>query len=164
LHPAASAALGAAGLAGFRALLPRLLMLKFRRDVRALNAGDYGPLLASYADDAVIVFHAGEHRWSGEHRGKAAIERFLRDFTGARLQGEIRELWTVGPPWRLTVIARFDDRSTSPAGDELYRNRLALVVRTRWGKVVHHEDFFADTGRIETLETRLTELGIHRTA
>lgn len=33
-------------------------------------------------------------------------------------------------------------------------------MHTRWGKVVHQEDFYEDTGRILALESRLRELGI----
>jgi hypothetical protein len=78
-----------AALAG-RSLLRAALLTKLRRDVRKLNAGDYGPLLAGYADDAVLRFNEGDHRWSGEHRGKPAIERFLRDFTGAGCRARSR--------------------------------------------------------------------------
>jgi hypothetical protein len=45
-----------------RALIPRLLLLKFARDVRRLNAGDYSGLLAAYADDFVLHFNEGDHR------------------------------------------------------------------------------------------------------
>lgn len=143
-----------------RAALPHVLLVKLRRDLDALNAGDHRPLLANYADDAVLRFNEGAHRWSGEHRGKPAIERFLRDFAAAGLQGEIRQLFVAGPPWRLTMIARFDDHATDPDGQQLYRNRAVLLVRTRWGRIVHHEDFYEDTERIQTLETRLRSLGI----
>jgi ketosteroid isomerase-like protein len=146
-------------LAG-RVMLERVLLSKLRRDVRALNAGDYRPLLSGYAEDAVLRFNDGDHRWSGEHRGKAAIERFLHDFVGAGVQGELRELYLAGPPWRLRLVARFDDMATGADGEEIYRNRTVLVVRTRWGRIVHHEDYFEDTGRIAVLEARLRELGI----
>ncbi len=149
-----------AALAG-RAILSRALLVKFRRDVRAINAGDHQPILSVYAEDAVLRFNEGDHRWSGEHRGKAAIDRFLRDFTRAGLQGEIRELFVAGPPWRLTLIARYDDWARAPDGEEIYRNRTVLLIRTRWGKIVHHEDFYEDTERIDALEARLRELGIH---
>ena len=151
---------GAGAAIAARALLPRLLLLKLRRDVRRLNAGDYAPLLAGYADDAVLHFNDGEHRWSGEHRGKAAIDRFLREFTGAGLQGEIRALWIAGPPWALTMVARFDDWASGPDGEQIYANRTVLVVRTRWGKIVDHEDFYQDSGRILEFERKLRELGI----
>jgi ketosteroid isomerase-like protein len=155
-----SAMLGAGAVIAGRALLPRALLLKFRRDLRRLNAGDYGPLLANYADDAVLRFNEGPHRWSGEHRGKPAIERFLRHFTGAGLRGELRALWIAGPPWAMTMVVRFDDRALDPGGAELYANRVVMVLRTRWGKVVEHDDFYEDTGRILVLEQRLQERGV----
>jgi ketosteroid isomerase-like protein len=153
-------AAGAAAAVLARALLPRVLLVKLRRDVRALNAGDHRPLLSGYAEDAVLVFNDGDHRWAGEHRGKAEIDRFLRDFVAAGLGGEIVELFVAGPPWRLTLIARFDDRATGPGGEELYRNRTVLVARTRWGRIVHQADFYEDTERIVALDARLRELGI----
>jgi ketosteroid isomerase-like protein len=155
-----SVMLGAGAAIAGRALLPRVLVLKFRRDVRRLNAGDYRPLLANYAEDAVLRFNQGSHRWSGEHHGKPAIERFLRDFTGAGVQGELRALWIAGPPWAMTLLVRFDDRALGPAGEELYANRVAMVLRTRWGKVVEHDDFFEDTGRILAFEEKLRGLGV----
>ena len=151
---------GAGAAIAVRALLPRVVLLKLRSDVRRLNAGDYTQLLAGYGDDAVLHFNDGPHRWSGDYRGKPAIERFLREFTAAGLQGEIRELWVAGPPWALTLIARFDDRATGPDGEELYANRVTIVARTRWGKIVEHEDFYEDTGRIVAFDEKLRQLGI----
>jgi ketosteroid isomerase-like protein len=148
-----------AAIAG-RALLTRLVLIKLRRDVARLNAGDYRALLAGYADDAVLHFNEGPHRWSGEHRGKPAIERFLRDFTGAGLTGEVGEVWLGGPPWALTLVARFDDQATGPRGEELYANQVVIVARTRWGKIVEHEDFYLDTARIAAFEEKLRALGV----
>jgi ketosteroid isomerase-like protein len=155
----ASASAGAALWA--RALMSPVLLLKLRADVRALNAGDIEPVLASYAPDAVLRFNGGEHRWAGEHRGKAAIALFLRNFVAAGLQGEIRELFVARAPWRMTVIARFDDHARDPGGQEIYRNRTILLARTRWGRIVFQEDFYEDTQRTLALETRLSELGVH---
>lgn len=155
---------GLAAALGAQALLRRALLAKFRGDLERLNGGDYGPLLAGYADDAVIRFNEGGHRWAGEHRGRTAIARFLEDFTGAGLQGEIKDLWIGGPPWALTLVARFDDRAESPDGEQIYANRTVLVLRTRWGKIVEHEDFYEDTGRIDAFDVRLRELGIEPVA
>jgi ketosteroid isomerase-like protein len=143
-----------------RTLLARLVLVKLRRDVRALSAGDYRPILSSFARHAVLCFNDGEHRWAGEHRGRAAIERFLQDFVAAGIEGEITELFFAGPPWRMTLLVRYDDRAHDPAGTEIYRNRTVLLVRTRWGRVVRQEDFFEDTARIAGLERRLIELGV----
>ncbi len=153
-------AIGAGAAVVARALLTRLLLVKLRSDVRALNAGDHEPLLSRYAPEAVLRFNDGNHRWAGEHRGKPAIDRFLRNFVAAGIQGEISELFVAGPLWRLTLIVRFDDAATGPDGTELYRNRTVLLVRTRWGRIVAHDDFYEDTGRISVLEARLRALGV----
>ena len=152
--------IGAGGAIAGRALVSRLMLLKLRRDVRRLNDGDYRPLLAGFADDAVLRFPEGPHRWSGEHRGKPAIERFLKNFTAAGIRGQLRTIWTAGPPWALTLAARFDDGATGPDGEELYANRVAMVVRTRWGKIVEQDDFFLDTTRITAFEEKLRALGV----
>ncbi len=155
-----SALIGAGAAIAGRALLSAAILLKLRRDVERLNGGDYRPLLSGYADDAVLHFNQGPHRWSGEHRGKAAIERFLKNFTNAGIRGEISQIWLSGPPWALTLAVRFDDRATGPGGEELYANQVAMVVRSRWGKIVEHEDYYADTERIAAFEEKLQALGI----
>jgi ketosteroid isomerase-like protein len=155
-----TASAGAAAAIAARAALSRGLLLKLRRDIARLNAGDYGPLLAAFADDALLVFNDGDHRWAGEHRGKAAIERFLQDFTRAGIRGELKDVQLGGPPWAMTLTARFDDGAVGPDGEELYRNRVAIVARTRWGKIVRQDDFFEDTDRIGRFDRRLTELGV----
>jgi ketosteroid isomerase-like protein len=155
--------LAGAGLAvAGRAALERGLLAKFRRDVGALNRGDHGPLLAAYADDAVLRFHRGDHRWAGDWHGREGIDRFLRSLTAAGIQGEIRQLLTGGPPWATTFVVRFDDHADAPDGTRIYANRTVLVLRTRWGRVVEHEDFYADTDGIAQFDRRLTELGIGR--
>lgn len=152
--------LGAAAAFGARAALHRALLWRFGRDVERLNAGDYRPLLANYAPDAVLRFNDGPHRWAGEHRGRDAIEAFLREFVGAGLHGELRGLWMGGPPWAMTLAVRFDDEAHAPDGERLYANRVAMVLRTRWGKVVEHEDFYEDTSRILEFERALEERGM----
>ncbi len=160
-HLAAATAGGAGSALLTRWLVVRLILLKLRRDVRALNAGNYRPLLAGYAQDAVLRFNDGGHRWAGEHRGKPAIERFLRDFVGAGLQGEVVDLMLAGPLWRLRLLVRFDDFALAPGGTEqIYSNRTALIAHTRWGRIVRQEDFYEDTERIAALDARLSELGI----
>lgn len=153
-------AAGALGGIAARRLFTVALLFKLRRDVRSLNAGDYRPLLAGFAEDAVLHFNEGTHRWAGEHRGKPAIERFLQDFVAAGIEGEIVELFFAGPPWRMTLLVRFDDEAHAPGGEQIYRNRTFLLARTRWGKIVSQHDFYEDTERIGALEQRLTELGV----
>ena len=151
---------GAALALGARALLPRLLVLKFRPDVAKLNAGDYKPLLDAYADDMVLHFHEGPHRWSGEWVGKAAMDRFLQNFTASGIQGELKAITTSGPLWALTMWVRFDDYADAPDGTRIYENRTVLVLRTRWGKVVEQHDYYADTAGIVAFDRKLEELGV----
>jgi ketosteroid isomerase-like protein len=148
-----------AAIAG-RALIPKLLFLKFDRDVKRLNEGDYSGLLAAYSEDFVLHFNEGEHRWSGDWIGKAGMERFLQNFTAAGIHGQIRQIALSGPPWAPTLWARFDDHADAPDGTRIYENRDVLVLRTRWGKIIEQDDFYADTARITTLDRKLTELGI----
>jgi ketosteroid isomerase-like protein len=121
-----------------------------RRNVAALTAGDPGPLLAGYADDAVLVF-PGQSSWGGEHRGKPAIEAFLRRFLDNRLVGQAHDIVVNGPPWRTTVCVLFTVGATDPDGAVVYDNRAVLFARARWGKIYYHEDF-EDTHKIEAFD------------
>lgn len=76
------------------------------------------------------------------------------------MQGEIKQIAVSGAPWALTMLIRFDDHADGPDGTRLYANRTVLVLRTKWGKVVDHEDFYVDTQRILELDRKLTELGV----
>ena len=156
-----SSVLGGAALAlGARALLPRALTMKFSADVAKLNEGDYRPLLDAYADDFVLHFNEGPHRWSGEWVGKAGMDRFLQNFVAAGIQGKIVGVATSGPLWALTMWARFDDWIDGPDGGRIYENSTVLVLRTRWGKVVEQRDFYVDTERIMNAERHLQDLGV----
>jgi ketosteroid isomerase-like protein len=149
---------GAALAITARALLPHLLRVKFVRDVRQLNAGNHSTLLAAYADDA--VYASTRATTAGRGTGSAAGDRPLpENFTAAKVQGEIKQIAVAGPPWALTMLVRFDDHVDGPNGTRLYENRTVLVLRTKWGKIVDHEDFYVDTAAIES-STTLTELGV----
>lgn len=124
-----------------------------RRNLAALARGDAGPLLAGYAPDAVLVF-PGVSSWSGEHRGKPAIEAFLHRFLEAGISGEPHDILVKGPPWRMTVAMAFTDRALGAAGEVVYENRVMILSRVAWGKVVYHEDFL-DTQRVEALDRHL---------
>lgn len=142
------------------ALFPRLLLLKFRPDVAKLNAGDYSALLGVYADDFVLHFPDGPHRFAGDWVGRAAMDRFLQNFTAAGIQGEIKSVATSGPLWALTMWVRFDDHADAPDGTRIYANQGVLVLRTRWGKVVEQHDYLADGAAVLALDSALEELGV----
>ncbi len=143
-----------------RAALPRLLVLRFSGPVARLNAGDHSALLENYAEDFVLHFNEGPHRWSGNWVGKAQMDRFLRNFTGAGLQGEIVSVATSGPLWALTLWVRFDDHADAPDGTRAYENETVLVLRCRWLKVVEQQDFYFDTDRLVELDRKLAERGV----
>ncbi len=124
-----------------------------RRNVEALRRGDPGPLLAGYADDAVLVF-PGDSSWSGEHRGKRAIEAFLHRFLEVGIVGEVHDILVNGPPWRTTVCVLFSDRAVDRTGATVYENRAVLFGRIVWGRIVYHEDF-EDTQKVEAFDRYL---------
>ena len=124
-----------------------------RRSVRRVNAGDIGPQLASYADDAVLVF-PGETSWSGEYRGKSEIERFLRRFVDAGLQLEPQEILVGGAPWNMSICVRFTDSARDATGAAVYENRGVIFVRARWGKIFRQE-LFEDTQAVAKFDEYL---------
>ena len=124
-----------------------------RRNIKALSRGETGALLASYAEDAVLVF-PGTSSWGGEHRGKPAIGAFLRRFVEVGLVGEVHEILVNGPPWRTTICVLFSDRASGPTGETVYENRAVLFGRVVWGKIVYQEDF-EDTHKVEAFDRYL---------
>jgi ketosteroid isomerase-like protein len=130
-----------------------------RRNVRALATGDPGPLLASYANDAVLVF-PGRSTWSGEYRGKPAIESFLRRYLDDGIVGQAHYILVNGPPWRTTLGVLFTAEAKTPTGEVVYQNRAMLFARARWGKIVYQEDF-EDTHRIDDFDRYLTRQAQH---
>jgi ketosteroid isomerase-like protein len=152
--------LGAALALAARAALPRILLLRFAPSVKQLNAGDHAALLDAYADDFVLHFHDGPHRWRGDWVGKAGMDAFLQNFTAAGIQGKIVGMATSGPLWALTMWVRFDDHADAPDGTRLYENSTVLVLRTGWGKVVEQHDFYVDTQEIVDFDRKLAERGV----
>ena len=147
-----------AGLAA-RSVLNRALLSMLGRDVDRLNAGDPSGLSSRFADDSVLHFHDGPHRFAGPNgglfRGRDEIAGFLGLFVRAGVRGEVKEFWTAGPPWRLTVIVRFDDHADGPSGQRRYENRTVLVLRFRGLQIIDQQDFFVDTQRIADFDAVL---------
>src|SRR5262249_59005557 len=124
-------------------------------EVAKLDGGDYSALPDACADDFVLHFNEGPHRWSGDWIGKAGMDRFLQNFTAAGIEGEIGQIATSGPLWALTMWVRFDDHADGPDGTRIYENHTVLVLRTRWGKVVERHAYYAATAASLDLETHL---------
>ena len=146
-----------------RIALVRLLLVKLRRDVAALNAGNHRPLLAGYAKNAVLEFNDTIPRWAGNrgrHEGRDAIDTFLADFVRYGIQGEILQAWVGGWLWSMTILVRFDDHADDESGNRVYENCTVLLCRTRWGKIVHQEDYYYDTVRMRAFDENLTSRGM----
>jgi ketosteroid isomerase-like protein len=137
-----------------------------RRNIAALNTGDYGPVLRMFAPDATLAF-PGDNTWSrqfGEpqtgtepsptHRGRDQIEAFLVRYTDHHIQMEVEDIVVSGPPWAMRAAARVHDWIVDERGERIYGNRAMLYVRTRWGKIVEQEDY-EDCTEVLRLEERL---------
>jgi ketosteroid isomerase-like protein len=124
-----------------------------RRNVAALERGDIGPLLAGYADDAILVF-PGPSSWGGAYRGKEAIAAFLQRFVRDGITGRADDILVNGPPWRMRIAVLFTAVARDDQGTLIYDNRAVLFARARWGKIVHQEDF-EDTHKSEAFERYL---------
>ena len=135
-----------------------------RRSIRALNAGDYGPTLAVFAEDATLTF-PGDNSWSRQfrapepgraayptHRGRAEIEAFLRRYVYHGIQMEVDDILVNGPPWNTRVAVRVRDWIPTDEGDA-YANRAVLMARLSWGKIREQEDY-EDSERVAAFDRR----------
>jgi ketosteroid isomerase-like protein len=145
----------AAALAGAaaRPLYASAVRAVLRRNVAALMAGDPGPLVTMYADDAELTF-PGDHSWGRVYRGPEEIEGFLRRFLDSGLRGEVCDIFVAGPPWATRIAIRFDDWAHDASGTKVYENRAVIVLRTRWGKVVE-EHVYEDTQKAAAFDELL---------
>jgi len=117
-----------------------IVAMLIRRGVRRINAGDIGPMLGSFAEDATLVF-PGEHSWGGEYKGKGEIEKFLRRFVEVGIQLEPHEIVVQGWPWKTTVMLRFTNEARDANGTIVYANGGAIFARAAWGKIKYQEDY-----------------------
>jgi ketosteroid isomerase-like protein len=124
-----------------------------RRAIRRINAGDLGPMLNSYAHDAVLIF-PGDSSWSGEHRGRDAIGAFLQRFVRCGIQFTAHEIVMSGWPWSATIWVRFSDHARARDGTIVYENSGVIYGETRWGKIVLQEDF-EDTEKVTEFDKYL---------
>lgn len=139
----------------YRPLCAFAVRTVLRRNAAALMAGDPGPLLKMYAEDAVLEF-PGESSWGPEYHGRAEIEGFLRRFLEAGLRGELGAVFVSGPPWATRIAAEFDDWATDASGTKVYENRSVIVLQTRFGKVVR-ERVYEDTQKVAAFDALLAE-------
>jgi ketosteroid isomerase-like protein len=138
-----------------------------RKNIGALNAGNYEPALQMFAADATLTF-PGDNSWSRQfsepqigrrntptHRGRQQIEAFLQRYVDHGLQMQIEDVLVNGPPWNMRAVAIVTDWAVID-GEEVYSNRAALYVRGRWGKIVSQEDY-EDTTRPPLLDAYMAQ-------
>jgi uncharacterized protein (TIGR02246 family) len=149
----ATALAGAAAAAAARAAYTGAVRAILRRNAAALFAGNPKPILRMYAPDATMVF-PGEHSWGRTYRGRDEIEAFLHRFHAAGLRGELGTIFVEGPPWATRIAIEFNDHARDANGTKVYENRALIVLRTRWGRVVH-EELFEDTQKVAAFDAHL---------
>ena len=130
-----------------------LVSVLIRRGIRRINAGDIGPMLGSFANDATLLF-PGDHSWGGEYRGKGEIEKFLQRFVEVGLRLEPHQILVQGWPWKTTVLLRFTNEARDANGNVVYANRGAIFARAAWGKITYQEDY-EDTQRVVAFDKYL---------
>ena len=130
-----------------------LVGVMIRRGVRRVNAGDVGPMLSSYASDAVDVF-PGDNSWGGEYRGKDRIGAFLRRCVSAGIKFEIEDIVVSGWPWSAKVCIRLTDSATAPDGTVIYSNRALIYAKIAWGKI-RFQETYEDTQKVAEFDQYL---------
>jgi SnoaL-like domain len=139
-----------------------------RRNIRALNEGNYGPAFSMFREDAELTF-PGDNSWARQyrapqpgrqpfptHRGRAEIETFLRTYVDNGIQMEIEDILVNGPPWNTRIGVRANAWIRDADGSDLYANRAVLMARSSWGKIRSQEDY-EDCERAAALDRRLAE-------
>jgi hypothetical protein len=137
-----------------------------RRNIRQLNAGNYRPVLAMFADDGVLAF-PGDNSWANQfrptergrrqfatHRGRAEVEAFLQRYTDAGIQMVVEDVVVNGGPWRTRMAIRVHDWVAGPDGSDVYNNRAVLFAEAVWGKIRVQEDY-EDTERAKAFDAVL---------
>lgn len=133
------------------------------RNIDALNDGRHEPVLAAFAEDAILAF-PGVNGYSGQfrtpapgrhafdsHRGRDEIAAFLRRYVDDGIQMSIEDILVNGPPWHTRIAVRAHVWSPGPDGSDVYDNRAVLMIDARWGRIRRQEDY-EDTERAATFD------------
>jgi ketosteroid isomerase-like protein len=119
------------------------------------RAGDIQPTLLLDAPDVTLTF-PGQNSWSGVHRGKVEVERWLRRLVALGLQTYPDEVVVKGFPWNTTVCVRGYDHLKGPDGEMIYENRFVIWGRMSWGRLKEYE-VYEDTHKANELDLYLAE-------
>jgi hypothetical protein len=115
-------------------------------------AGELRLPLLGLAQDARLVF-PGNSSFGGEHRGKPAIEGWLRRFAALRPEFHVLDAAAAGPPWNMRVFMSFRDRIVAPDG-YVYENAGMELITLKWG-VIREIRVHLDTEKVTALDAHL---------
>jgi ketosteroid isomerase-like protein len=121
-----------------------------------VSRGDLRLALLGLANDAVLVF-PGASSFGGEHRGKPAIEAWMRRFASLRPEFHVHDASAAGPPWNMRVFMRFSDRIVAPNG-YVYENQGMEYIVIRRG-LIRELRVHLDTDKVAALDAQLGTAG-----
>jgi ketosteroid isomerase-like protein len=126
-----------------------------------VSKGDLRLPLLAVSEDARFFF-PGSSSFGGEHRGKPAIEAWMRRFASLQPDFTVHDVAVAGPLWNMRVFMRFSDRIVAPNG-HVYENDGMEHIEIRYGRIreirVH-----LDTEKVATLDAQLGSAGQARPA
>src|SRR5437763_5997363 len=121
-----------------------------------VSKGDLRLPLLGLAKDARLFF-PGNNSFGGEHRGKPAIEAWMRRFASLRPEFTVRDVAAAGPPWNMRVFMRFSDRIVAPNG-YVYENSGLEYIRIKGG-LIREIHVHLDTEKVSALDVQLRAAG-----
>lgn len=107
---------------------------KYRRAWAALNRGDHGPILHSFAPGFEYTF-VGDTPLGGTRRTIEGVDEWFQRLSRLFVSAEfhVDEVVIKGPPWRTVLAAAMTIRA-SVAGRP-YVNEFTQFAHLRWGRV-----------------------------
>lgn len=129
-----------------------ILKFAMRNALNDLNNRRKDKIVASYADDAVMIY-PGKMSVSGTRKGKAAVKEFFDKYFDQFIEEHcvveetyIKNIFALG--LTNTVAVKFRTKRTNKAG-MVFENTGVSVIKIKGGKVVQLQDFYFD---VETLQ------------
>jgi len=129
-------------------IVTRILAMLYAK----VSRGQLRLALLGVAKDAVLVF-PGESSFGGEHRGKPAIEAWMRRFASLRPEFHVHDASAAGPPWSMRVFMRFSDRIVAPNGYVYENEGMEYIVLKRG--LIHEIRVHLDTEKVTALDAHL---------
>jgi ketosteroid isomerase-like protein len=117
-----------------------------------VRQGDLRLPLLGLGNDAVLIF-PGDSSFAGEHRGKPAVEAWMRRFASLRPEFHVHDASAAGLPWNMRVFMRFSDRIVAPNG-YVYENEGMEYIVIRRG-LIREIRVHLDTEKVAALDAQL---------